>query len=142
MENVFVFVVVVSVIVKIVVFIILLWDYFFLCGFFILLFFGFYRIFGRYEIFRNMYEYFLIVVRLSELLFYWINYFLLEGWIVIFDIIYVIVLLFVYIFVGYVIYEVFILNDMWLCYCVLEDEDCLLIINNERIDNRFIFWYF
>lgn len=59
-----------------------------------------------------MYEYFLIVVRLSELLFYWINYFLLEGWIVILDIIYVIVLLFVYIFVGYVIYEVFILNDM------------------------------
>lgn len=89
-----------------------------------------------------MYEYFLIVVRLSELLFYLINYFLLEGWIVILDVIYVIVLLFVYVFVGYVIYEVFLLNDMWLCYCVLEDEDCLLIINNERIDNRFIFWYF
>lgn len=114
----------------------------FLMWVFILLPFGFYRTFGRYEVFRNTYEYSLTVARPSEPLFHLINHSLLEGWIVTLDVIYATVLPFVYIFVGHATYEVFLSNDMRLCYCVSEDEDRLLITNNERIDNRFTFRYF
>lgn len=114
----------------------------FLMWVFILLPFGFYRTFGRYEVFRNTYEYSLTVARPSEPLFHLINHSVLEGWIVTLDVIYATVLPFVYIFVGHATYEVFLSNDMRLCYCVSEDEDRLLITNNERIDNRFTFRYF
>lgn len=114
----------------------------FLIWVFILLPFGFYRTFGRFEIFRNTYEYSLTVARPSEPLFHLINHCFSEASIVAFDVIYATVFPFFYIFVGHATYEVFLSNDMRLCYCVSEDEDHLLIINNERIDNRFTFRYF
>lgn len=113
---------------------------------FILLPFGFYRTYGRYEILRNTYEYSLIVARLSEPLFYWIdqNAFMSisEGLILFLDILYATVCPFFYIFVGRAAYEVFSSNDMRMFYCVSKDEDHSLVTDNERIAYRFAFRYF
>lgn len=67
---------------------------------------------------------------------------ILESLLLGLDIVYGIFFLLFYIFVGCVVYVVFLFNDMWMFYCVLKDEDYLLVIGNERIVYRFVFRYF
>lgn len=79
------------------------------------------------------------IVGFSEFFFSFIFIFFV-GVIFVLDVFYVIFCLLIYICFGYVFYLCFFKDDLYLCFCFLENnDDYILIKNNIRVIDRFIF---
>lgn len=62
-----------------------------------------------------MYNNYYIVVRISELMFSWIVEYL-EDWVLVLDSIYVMFCLMFYVCFGYIFYEMYLKDDLMLCF--------------------------
>lgn len=103
----------------------------------VLLPFGFYRTFGRYCLLKLTYEDYFNVARPSEPFLSCLS----RDCIVTFDIIYATCFPVIYIFLVHNLLNVFLKSETRICCNVSVDESQKLIINNEKLCDRFLFSY-
>lgn len=106
---------------------------------FVLLPFGLYRTIVRFSL-KKMYNNYHTVVRTSEPLIYLAK--CSEDWALALDSIYATLCPIIYVYLGQILYETHLKDDLRLCSCFKQkDEDQSLIISNKKIRDRFTFRY-